>query len=116
MPKCLWKYWRVQFSPIVTELLVRARKLDISLVFITQSHFQVPKTFTPYSAHYFIMKVPSKWKLQQIAFNHSSDIDFEVFTNLFKKCIAKLYSLFVIVTTLLSDNHLRFKENLLKRI
>ena len=62
------------------------------------------------------MKVPSKWELQQIAFNHSSDIDFEVFTNLYKKCTAKLYSLFVIVTTLSSDNPLRFKENLLKRI
>ena len=60
------------------------------------------------------MKVPNKRKLQQIVFNHSSDIDFEDFMNLYKKCTSKPYSFFVIDTTLASDNSLRFRKNLQK--
>ena len=63
-------------NPIVTELLITGRKLNISLVFITQSYFAVPKTIRPNSTHYFIMKIPNKQELQQTAFIHSSDIDF----------------------------------------
>ena len=65
------------FNPIVTELLIRGRKLNISLVFITQSYFAVPKNIGLNSTHYFIMKIPNKQELQQIASNHSSDIDFK---------------------------------------
>ena len=50
--------------------------------------------------HYFIMKFPNKRELQQIAFNHLSDIDFKDFMNLFKKCTAKPYSILVIDATL----------------
>ena len=56
------------------------------------------------STDYFIMKISNKWELQQIAFNHSSDIDFEDFMNIYKKCTATPYSLLVIDTTLASDN------------
>ena len=62
------------------------------------------------------MKIPNKRKLQQIAFNHSSDIDFQDFMNLYKKYTAKPYSLLVIDNTLASDNYLRFRKNLLERI
>ena len=55
------------------------------------------------STNYFIVKILNKPELQQIAFNHSSDIGFEDFTNLYKKCTAKLFFL-VIDTTLESDN------------
>ena len=48
------------FNPIVTELFIRGRKLNISLVFITQSYFAVPKNIRLNSTHYFIMKIPSK--------------------------------------------------------
>ena len=65
-----------KLNPIVTELFIRGRKLNISLVFITQSYFAVPKNIRLNSTHYFIMKIPNKQELQQIAFNHSSDIDF----------------------------------------
>ena len=44
------------------------------------------------STHYFIMKIPNKRELQQVAFNHSSDIDLKDFMNHYKKCTAKLYS------------------------
>ena len=62
------------------------------------------------------MKIPNKRGLQKIAFNHSSDIDFRDFMNLFKKCTAKTYYFLVIHITLASDNILCFRKNLLKRI
>ena len=62
------------------------------------------------------MKIPNKWKLQQITFNHSSDINFQDFMNLYKQCTEKLYSFLVIDTTLASDNSSRFRKNLLERI
>ena len=74
-----------KLNPIVTELFIRGRKLNISLVFVTQSYFPVPKNIQLNSTHYFIMKFPNKQELQQIAFNHSSDIDFKGFMNLYKK-------------------------------
>ena len=52
----------------VTELYIWGRKVNISLVFITQSYFAAPKNIRLNSAHYFIMKIPNKWELQQIAF------------------------------------------------
>ena len=98
---------------IVNELLIRGRKPNISLVFITQSYFPVPKRIRLISAHYFVMKIPNKRELQQIAFNPSSDIDF---MNLYKKCTAKPYFFLVIDTTLASDNSSRFRKNLFERI
>ena len=105
-----------KFNPIVIELFIKGRKLNISLIFITQSYFAVPKTIKLNSTHYFVIKIPSKRELQQTAFNHSSDIDFQDFMNLYKKCTAKPYSFLVIDTTLASDNSLRFRKNLLERI
>ena len=83
-----------KLNPIVTELFIRGRKLNISLVFITQSYFAVPKNIRLNSTHYFVMKIPNKRELQQIAFNHSSDIDFQNFMNLYKKSSAEPYSFF----------------------
>ena len=62
------------------------------------------------------MKIPNKRELQQILINYLSDIDFQDFMNLYKKCTAKPYSFLVIDTTLPSDNCLRFRKNLLKRM
>ena len=62
------------------------------------------------------MKTPNKRKLYQIAFNHSSDIDFKDFINLYKKCNAKSYSFLVIDATLTSDNLLLYRMNLSERI
>ena len=75
----------MRLNPIVSELCIRGRKVNISLVFITQSYFAVPKNLRLNSTHYFIMKILNKQGLQQIAFNHSSDIDFKGFMNLYKK-------------------------------
>ena len=62
------------------------------------------------------MRIPNNRELQQIPFNHSSDIDFEEFVNLYKKYTAKLYSFLLIDTTLASDISSRFRKNLLERI
>ena len=65
-----------KINPIVTELFIRGKKLNISLVFFTQSDFAVPENIRLNSTHYIIMKILNKQELQQIAFNHLSDIDF----------------------------------------
>ena len=59
-----------KLNPIVTELFIRCRKLNISIVFITQSYFKVPKDVRLNSKHLFIMKIPNKRELQQIALNY----------------------------------------------
>ena len=75
------------FNPIVTELFTRARKLNISLAFITQSYFSVPKNIRLNSTHYSVMKVPNKQELEQIALKNSSDIDFKDFLNIYKNVL-----------------------------
>ena len=72
-------------NPIVTELFIRVRKLNISFVFITQSYFAVPRNIRLNSTHYFIMKIPNKQELQQIALTHSSYDDFKDLQNIFTK-------------------------------
>ena len=66
--------------------------------------------------HCFIMKILNKQELQQIAFNHLSDVVFQDFMNLYKKCTARPYLFLVIDATLASDNSLCFRKNLLERI
>ena len=64
-----------KFQAIIKELFIRCRNLSISLIFITHSNFSVPKEVQSNSAHYLIMKIHNKRKLQQIAVDHSVDID-----------------------------------------
>ena len=76
-------------NSIVTELFIRGTKLNISLVFITQSYFKVPKDVKLNSTYFFIMKILNKRELQQIALNHSSDINFKEFMKIYKNCPAE---------------------------
>ena len=103
-----------KLNPVVTELFIRGRKLNISIVFITQSYFKVPKDVRLNSTHFFIMKIPNKRELQQIALNHSFDINFKGFIKIYKKYTAEPYSFLVNDTTLASDDLLRFRKNLLE--
>ena len=75
-----------KLNPIVTETLV-----NIYLVFITKYYFLVPKNIRINSTHYFVMKIKKKRELQQIAYNHSLDIGFRHFMNLYKKCTKNPY-------------------------
>ena len=102
-----------KLNPIVTELFIRGKKLNISIVFITQSYSKVPKDVRLNSTDFFIMKIPNKTELQQIALNHSSDIDFKDFMNIYKKSTKEPYSFLVNDATLPSDDPLRFRKNLL---
>ena len=101
-----------KLDSIATELFIRRTKLNISLVFITQSYFKVPKDVRLNTTHFFITKIPNKRELQQIALNHSSDISTKDFINIYKKCTSKPYSFLVNDATLASDNPLRFRKNL----
>ena len=98
----------------VIELFIRGKKLNISIVFITQSYFKVPKDVRLNSTQIFIMKIPNKRELQLIALNHSSDIDFKDFIKIYKKCTARPYYFLVYDATLPSDDPLRFIKNILK--
>ena len=80
-------------NPIVTELFIRGRKLNTSLVFIMQSYFAVPKNIKSNSTNYFAMKILNERELQQIAINRSSHIDFQDSMHLYKKIL---------------QNHIRF--------
>ena len=80
-----------KLNSIVTKLFIRGRKLNISLVFITQSYFKVPKEVRLNCTHFFIVKIPNKRELQQIALNHSSDISSDDFINIYKKYTVKQY-------------------------
>ena len=101
-----------KLNSIVTELFIRGRKLNISLVFITQSYFKVPKDVRLNTTHFFIMKIPNKRELQQIAISHSSDINTKDFVKIYNKCTDKPYSFLVTDTTISSDDPLRFRKNL----
>ena len=102
--------------PIVTEWFIRGRKLNISFAFITHIYFAVPQDLRLNCMHYFIMKIPNKREFEQIASKSSSDIDFQNFIDLYKKCTAKPYSFLVIDNTLTSDDLSRFRKNLIERI
>ena len=102
-----------KLNSMATELFIRGRKLNISLVFYTQSYFTVPKDVRLNTTHFFIRKILSKRQLQQTAINHSSDISTEDFVNIYRKCTAEPYSFFVNDTTLVSNNPLGFRKNLL---
>ena len=87
------------FQAIIRELFVRCRKLNISLVFITQSYFSVPKEVRLNSTHYLVMKIHNKRELQQIAINHSGDINYKDFL----KILYKEYSRFSFIKMTLTE-------------
>ena len=85
-------------------------KLNIYLVFITQSYFKEPKDLRLNTAQFFILKIPSKRELLQTAYNHSSDIEFRDFMNRYSILLlgtVKRYSFLVTDVTFASDDPLR---------
>ena len=102
-----------KFQAIIKELFIRCRKLNISLVFITQSYFSVPKDVRLNSTHYLIMKINNRKELQNIAINHAADIDYKDFVRIYREYTRKPYSFLTIDTTLPASDPLRFRKNLL---
>ena len=90
-------------------MFIRCRKLNVSLCFLTQSYFSVSKTVRLNCIHYIIFKLNNKRKLQNIAINHSADIDYKDFVNIYRDCIKEPYNVLTIDATQLTDK--RFKNN-----
>ena len=63
-----------RFHATIKQLFIRCRKLNISLVFITQTYFSVPKDVRLNSTHYLIMKINNKRELEHIAINHFAEL------------------------------------------
>ena len=103
-----------RFQSIIKELFIRCRKLNISIVFITQSYFKTPKDARLNSTHYLLMKIQSKRELQNIARDNSDDIDLKEFIKIYRDCTSEPYSFVTIDTTLSSSDPMRFRKNFLE--
>ena len=90
-----------KFQAALKELFIRCRKLNISLVFMSQSFSSVPKKVRLNSTHYLIMKIYNKIELQNIAINHSLDVDYKDFMKIYRECTSEPYSFLTIDTMLL---------------
>ena len=100
-----------KLRPIVTELFLRERQRNILPVLVWQCYFKVSKTIRLNVTHYFIMKIPNKTELQQIALNRFCGIKFKGFMKR-----SEPFSFLVNDTALLLDNPLRFRKNLLLNV
>ena len=100
-----------KFEPIIKEWSIRCRRLNISIVFITQSYFSVSKNVTLNSTHYLIMKMNDKQELQNIAINHYADINCKNFVNIYRECTRERHPFLTIDTTLPVSDPLRFRKD-----
>ena len=80
-----------KFQAIIKELFIRCKKLNILLVFIKQSYFSVSKDIRLNSTH-LIMKISNRKKSQNIAINHSADIDYQDFMKIYRKYTKEPYN------------------------
>ena len=101
-----------KFQAIIKELFIRCRKLNISLVFITQSYFSVPKDVRLNSTYYLIMKINNRKELQNIAINYSADIDYNDFMRIYREFTWELFNFLTIDTSLPTTDTLRFRKSL----
>ena len=100
-----------KFKAIIKELFIRCRKLNISIVFITQSYFRTPKYARLNSTHYLLMKIQSKKELQNIAQENSGNIDFKDLLKIYKDYTSEPYSFMIIDATVPSSDSMRFRKN-----
>ena len=105
-----------RFQAIIKELFIRCRKLNISLVFITQSYFSVPKNVRVNLTHYLITKINNKKELQNIAFNDFADIDYKDFMKIYRECSKEHFNFLTTDTTLPASDPLRFRKNLFESL
>ena len=102
-----------KFQAINKELFIRCIILNISLLFITQSDFFVPKDVTLDSSHYLIMNINNKRELENIAKSHSADFYYKDFVKIYKEYTKETFGFLTIDTTLPTSDLLRFRENFL---
>ena len=103
-----------KFKAIVKELFIRCRKLNISIVFITQSYFRTPKDARLNSTHYILMKIGNKKELKSIAEENSGHLDFKEFLKIYNYCTKEPYSFMLVDTR--PNAGVTFKNNFDKPI
>ena len=86
------------FKRIIKELFYRARKINVSIVFITQSNFRALKDARLNSTHYILMKIGNKKELKRIAEEKSGNLDYRYFLKIYNCCTRKPYSFMTIDT------------------
>ena len=96
---------------VLKELFIRCRKLNISLCFLTQSYFSVPKDVRLNCTHFTIFKLNKRRELQNIAINHSADIDYKDFVNIYRNCTKKTFY-FLTIATVVNKLFKNFNEPL----
>ena len=105
-----------KFQAIIKEFFIRCRKLNISLVFTAQSYFRIPKDVRLNSTHYLIMKISNRIELQNIARDHSVDIYYQDFVEIYRECTKEPFNFLTIDTTLPASDPLRFRKNLFESL
>ena len=103
-----------KFKAIIKELFIRYRKLNISIVFITQSYLRTPKDARLNSTHYTLMKVGNKKELKSIAEENSGHLDFKEFLKIYNYCTREPYSFMMVDTR--PTARVTFKKNFDKPI
>ena len=93
-------------------MFIRCRKLNISLIFITQFYFSVSKDVRLNSTHYLIMKINNRIELKNIATDHSADIGYQDFKKTCRECRKESFNFLTTDTTLLASDPWRFRKNL----
>ena len=101
-----------KIPPRVSELFIRGRKLNLSVIFITQSYFRTPKEIRLNCTHYFLMGIPNKKELQNISYAHAPELDFRAFKELYRKNTPGTHDFFVIDTTLPCSDPRKYRSNL----
>ena len=97
------------FKRIIKELFYRARKINVSIVFITQSYFRALKNARLNSTHYIIMRINNKKELKRIAEEKSGHLDYKDFLKMYKYCTEEPYSFMTIDAR--PTTTIPFKEN-----
>ena len=100
-----------RFQAILKELFVRCRKLNISLDLSRNFILVFQKNTRLNSTHYLIMIINNRRDLQQIAIDHSADIDYKDFLKIYRNCTKEPYSFLTIDTTLAADDPTTFRKN-----
>ena len=75
-----------KFQALIKKFFITCRKLNVSLVFISETYFSVPKDGRLNITHYFIMKINRRIELNNIAADHSADIEYIDFKKTFRQC------------------------------
>ena len=98
-----------KFKAIVRELFIRCRKLNISIVFITQSYFRTPKDARLNSTYYILIKIGNKKELKNIGEENSGHLDFKDFFKIYNYCTKEPYSFMLVDTR--PTARVTFKKN-----